>query len=87
MRISVMTYIDDTIYLDHTVIRVQESIDIADDFYRIHNIEVNGLKTDYIAINTSEERDKCKVSIGFDRVEHYPTLKAIRYLGCYYSSH
>ncbi|GES94138.1 ribonuclease H-like domain-containing protein [Rhizophagus clarus] len=67
MRISVMAYMDDTIYLDHSVARVQESINIADDFYRLHNIEVNGPITDYIAINTAEERDKCKVLIGFDR--------------------
>ncbi|GES89335.1 ribonuclease H-like domain-containing protein [Rhizophagus clarus] len=87
MRISVMAYMDDTIFLDHTVESVQESIDIADEFYRIHDIEINDPKTDYIAINTSEERDKCKVSIGFERIEYYPTLKAIRYLGVYFSSH
>ncbi|GES87450.1 reverse transcriptase family protein [Rhizophagus clarus] len=87
MQILAMAYMDDTIYLDHSVTGVQESIDIADDFYRIHNIEVNGSKIDYIAINTSEEKDKCKVSIGCDQIEHCPTLKAIRYLGCYFSSH
>ncbi|GBC10086.1 hypothetical protein RclHR1_09320007 [Rhizophagus clarus] len=87
MQISALAYMDNTIYLDHSVTRVQESIDIANDFYRIHDIEVNGPKTDYIAINISKVRDKCKVSIGCERVEHCPTPKAIRYLGCYFSSH
>ncbi|GBB91559.1 hypothetical protein RclHR1_18910005 [Rhizophagus clarus] len=75
-----MAYMDDTIYFDHTVDGIQVSIDIAGDFYRIHNIEVNSPKMDYIAINAAAGKDKNKVTIGKDQVEHILMNKAIHYL-------
>ncbi|GBC02443.1 hypothetical protein RclHR1_04620010 [Rhizophagus clarus] len=85
-NLPAMAYMDDTIYLDHTVDGIQASIDIAGDFYRIHDIEVNGPKTDYIAINAAAGKERNKVTIGKDRVEHTPTNKAIQYLGCFFAS-
>lgn len=42
---------DDTSFLDEHQLRIQDSINVAADFFDLHDIEFNGKKSDLIVIN------------------------------------
>ncbi|PKC55690.1 RnaseH-domain-containing protein, partial [Rhizophagus irregularis] len=82
----VIAYMDDTSYLDSSGDKIQESINIATQFYNFHDVDINGKKSELIVINPKLPREDLYIIIGHDKSKVQATDKEIRYLGCYFSS-
>jgi hypothetical protein len=78
---------DDTLFVDKCKADFQKSIDIAAEFYNIHDIDINTKKSEAIALNSSENAEDAFVVMGKDRSKVFITDKEIRYLGVWFSSH
>ena len=48
-----MCFMDDTVYVDLSWERLQNSINLGKEFFDIHDIKVNGSKCELIVINNS----------------------------------
>jgi hypothetical protein len=86
LRIPVITYMDDTSYLDSLGEKIQTSINIATQFYNFHDVDINGQKSELIVINPKLPRDELYITIGRNNSRVQAISKEIRYLGCYFSS-
>src|SRR6266542_3281350 len=72
---------DDTCFLDSSRQRLQNSVDLANQFYHIHDIFINGDKCDLLAINPSTPKPQRNICIGQARTLVQATTKEVRYLG------
>ncbi|GBB97962.1 hypothetical protein RclHR1_31030003 [Rhizophagus clarus] len=81
-----MAFMDDTIFIDHNLYDLQDSIDLADKFYRINDILINGKKSEFLAINPDVPKEELYISIGSERTLITPSITEIRYLGCYFTA-
>ncbi|GBC09246.1 hypothetical protein RclHR1_08700014 [Rhizophagus clarus] len=77
---------DDTIFIDHNLYDLQDSIDLADEFYQINDILINRKKSEFLAINLDVSKEKLHISIGSERTLIIPSTMEIRYLGCYFTA-
>uniref|UniRef100_U9U4A1 Uncharacterized protein n=1 Tax=Rhizophagus irregularis (strain DAOM 181602 / DAOM 197198 / MUCL 43194) TaxID=747089 RepID=U9U4A1_RHIID len=57
-QISVYAYIDDTVFLESSKVRMQKIVDIANEFYSINDIDINTKKSKMIIINLTVERQE-----------------------------
>ncbi|EXX56414.1 hypothetical protein RirG_216500 [Rhizophagus irregularis DAOM 197198w] len=86
LRVPVIAYMNDTSYLDSSGDKIQASINIATQFYYLHDVDINGKKSELMVINPKLPRDELYINIGRDNSKVQATDKEIRYLGCYFSS-
>ena len=76
-----LAYIDDTVFLERSKIHLQLSINLANEFYDLNDIYINGPKCELLVINPSLPPDQRFILIGQDNVKIEVTNKEIRYLG------
>ncbi|GBC36358.2 ribonuclease HI, putative [Rhizophagus irregularis DAOM 181602=DAOM 197198] len=86
LRVPVIAYMDDTSYLDSSGDKIQASINIATQFYYLHDVDINGKKSELMVINPKLPRDELYINIRRDNSKVQATDKEIWYLGCYFSS-
>ena len=86
LTVPAQAYMDDTSFLGKNCQNFQASIDIANQFYQLHDIFINGKKCDLIVINLSIPQALRLVTIGQDRTVVKTTTKEIRYLGIWIST-
>ena len=80
MAIPAQAYMDDTSFLGRDWQDLQASIDIANQFYKIHDIFINGKKCELMVINPSIPPSQQYIIIGQDHTIITATKKEIRYL-------
>src|SRR6266496_5368050 len=86
LTIPAQAYMDDTSFMGRSREDIQASIKIANQFYSIHDIFINGKKCDLIVINPSIPKSIQSVIIGQDEILVKATRKEIRYLGIWISA-
>src|SRR6266498_1004136 len=67
LTIPAQAYMDDTSFMGRNREDIQASINIANQFYSIHDIFINGKKCDLIVINLLIHKDLRSVTIGQDQ--------------------
>jgi len=77
---------DDTSFMGRNREDIQASIDIANQFYHLHDIYINGKKCDLLVINPSIPQALRFVTIGQDQTIVMDTNKEIRYLEIWISA-
>jgi hypothetical protein len=77
---------DDTCFIDSSQQRIQDTINLANEFYELHDIHINGRKSELIAINTSLAPHELYVTIRQENVVVKATNDEIRYLGVWFSA-
>ena len=81
LTIPAQAYMDDTSFMRRDQEDLQSSINIANQFYKMHDIYINGKKCDLIVINPSIPQALRSVTIGQDQTIVMITNKEVRYLG------
>jgi hypothetical protein len=84
INIPILAYMDDTTYIDSSRTRIQMSIDIANEFYDLHDIDINGKKSELIVFNSKEPLEEQNVCIGRNHDIVPASTGEVRYLGCYF---
>lgn len=51
LRVPICAYMDDTVFLESSKTRMQKTVDIANEFYQINDININAKKSELIIIN------------------------------------
>ncbi|GET50235.1 hypothetical protein GLOIN_2v1790829 [Rhizophagus irregularis DAOM 181602=DAOM 197198] len=77
---------DDTIFLESSRFRMQNIVDIANEFYIINDIDINAKKSELIIINPTVERHEQNIELGRDRSIIQATNEEIRYLRVWFSN-
>ena len=81
VTIPVLAFMDDTCLMDRSRTRLQDSVDLANQFYHIHDIFINGDKCELVVINPTTPKAQRNVCIGQSRALVQATSKEVRYLG------
>src|SRR6266498_3984248 len=84
--IPVLAYMDDTSFISPAKTLLQAAIDTANEFYSIHDIHINGSKSDLIILNSDIPEDEKWILVGQQLDKAYAVKKDIRYLGAYFNS-
>ena len=81
VRQAVVAFADDTTWIANSKEQLEEIIKIAEDFFKINNIQINPSKSRLITINTKSNIEERKVIE--DKQEVYTTKEkeAVRFLG------
>ncbi|GBC37735.2 hypothetical protein GLOIN_2v1785617 [Rhizophagus irregularis DAOM 181602=DAOM 197198] len=85
-QVPICAYMDDTIFLESSKYRMQEIVDIANEFYLINDIDINAKKSELIIINPTVEKQEQNIELGRDRSIVQATNDEIRYLGVWFSN-
>ncbi|EXX60618.1 hypothetical protein RirG_178360 [Rhizophagus irregularis DAOM 197198w] len=86
LQVLVCAYMDDTIFLESSRFRMQNIVDIANEFYIINDIDINAKKSELIIINPTVERHEQNIELGRDRSIIQATNEEIRYLRVWFSN-
>ncbi|EXX60403.1 hypothetical protein RirG_180210 [Rhizophagus irregularis DAOM 197198w] len=86
LQVPVCAYMDDTIFLESSRFRMQNIVDIANEFYIINDIDINAKKSELIIINPTVEWHEQNIELGRDRSIIQATNEEIRYLGVWFSN-
>src|SRR6266542_1121638 len=85
IHVPTMAYMDDTIYLDSSKARIQSSIYLANEFFLINDIFINGLKCELLVLNPSVPVEERYIIIGQDSTIVKESRQEIRYLGVWFA--
>src|SRR5213079_3233221 len=81
-NISTSAYMDDTVWIDESRCRLQDTVNLAQEFFTIWDIKINTGKCELLVINPSIHRDYRFITMGEDTNNIVKvTSKEIRYLG------
>ncbi|EXX52053.1 hypothetical protein RirG_256390 [Rhizophagus irregularis DAOM 197198w] len=86
LQVPVCAYMDDTIFLESSRFRMQNIVDIANEFYIINDIDINAKKSELIIINPTVEWHEQNIELGRDRSIIQATNEEIRYLRVWFSN-
>src|SRR5207248_11006527 len=84
--IPVLAYMDDTCFVSPAKNLLQDAIDTANEFYSLHDIHINGLKSELIIFNSDIPDDDKWILVGQQLDKIFATKKDIRYLGAFFNS-
>src|SRR6266496_3970554 len=79
--IPALAFMDDTCLMDRSRMRLQDTVDLANQFYHIHDIFINGDKCELVVINLTTPAAQRNVCIGQNQTIVQATTKEVRYLG------
>src|SRR6266498_470198 len=85
--VPVLAYMDDTSFVSPAKDLLQISIDTANEFYVLHDIHINGLKSELIVLNSILPTDEQWIHIGRQQDKVSAFKQDIRYLGAYFNQH
>ena len=76
VRITAQAYMDDTTWISHTKSQLESTLSIADEFYRLNNIQVNKLKSVLLTNDTSVHANlplqAVQLSFGNEQIHIHP---------------
>ncbi|RHZ59961.1 hypothetical protein Glove_360g41 [Diversispora epigaea] len=83
VRTACLAYMDDTTWIASSKSDLQAILNDANQFYYANDSQINGSKSQIIAVNFKGEKETNPIYIGQDRVEVYATSKYefVRFLG------
>ena len=63
-RQAVVAFADDTTWIAKSKKQMEQTIKIAEDFFKLNDIQVNGKKSKLITVNASVDTENRKVKLG-----------------------
>ena len=88
-RISALAFFDDTAWIGSSQLSLQQTINISNGFFNLNDININGDKSEVIAVNANRQhQDSDGIVMGTDQhtVKPVANNQLIRYLGVWFSS-
>ena len=82
-RISALAFFDDTAWIGSSQPSLQQTINISNGFFNLNDININGDKSEVIAVNAKRHQTSDGIVMGTDQhtVEPATNNQLIRYLG------
>ena len=84
--VPILCYMDDIVFIDSSQQRIQSTMDLAQEFYDIHDVHINGKKCEALVFNSQIPRNIRSLTIGRDKSIITPSDREVRYLGVWFSS-
>jgi exonuclease III len=81
LEIPMLVYMDDTNWLAKNKDDLSRSLDIAEEFYLMHNIQVNSKKSKLVVLNKRDKSDRKSIKFMGNLIEEEDQNSAIRHLG------
>lgn len=63
---------DDTCFIDSSKERIQNNIDLANEFYKLHDIHINGSKSELVVLNPNNITEEQYVEMGREKIKSKP---------------
>ncbi|GJJ69416.1 hypothetical protein EMPS_01762 [Entomortierella parvispora] len=78
-----IAFVDDTTWIAEGKKAMEHTLEVASEFFDLNGIEINGKKTEVIAINNKRTREDSMLQFGTPKEDIYPVKKkeAVRMLG------
>ncbi|CAB4393743.1 unnamed protein product [Rhizophagus irregularis] len=70
--VPMLAYMNDTCFIDSSKERIQNNIDLANEFYKLHDIHINGSKSELIVLNPSNITEEQYVEMGREKIKSKP---------------
>src|SRR2546430_11380758 len=87
LHIPTSAYMDDTVWLDSSKCRIQDTVNLAQEFFTMWDIKINTNKCELLVINPSVPKDQRFLTMGNNQNNTInATSKEIRYLDVWFSS-
>ncbi|CAG8853881.1 3991_t:CDS:1, partial [Gigaspora margarita] len=81
MHQAVLAFADDMTWLASNKSQLEQILQIAEDFYKMNDIQINNKKSKLMIINPSVSKESRKIKIGGDWLYEEKNSKVIRFLG------
>src|SRR5260364_386276 len=83
IRVSVLAYADDTTWIARSKNEIEKIIEMANQFFRINDIEINGKKSKLAVLNMLNTKEDRNVKFGDAIVKAEENMSEIKFLGVY----
>ena len=80
-RQAVVAFADDTTWIASSKEQMERTIQIAEDFFELNDIQINGKKSKLITVNSRESFNNSKIKLGEEWVQAERKSKTTRFLG------
>ena len=80
-RQAVVAFADDTTWIANSKEQMERIIQIAEDFFKLNDIQINGKKSNLIIVNPSKPREERKIRLSEEWVCKEEKEKLTRFLG------
>src|SRR5690242_16395527 len=85
-RQAVVAFADDTTWIAKDKDQMEAILSIAEEFFRINDIQINGKKTKLITMNSSNKSENKRVFFGGEWIYEEKETKILRFLGIWLNS-
>ena len=83
---SVVAFADDTTWIADSKEQMEQMIEIAEDFFKLNDIQINGKKSKLVIVNPSITKEDRKINLGNEWVQAEGKSKTTRFLGIWLSN-
>jgi ligand-binding SRPBCC domain-containing protein len=80
-RQATVAFADDTTWIAESKEQMEQTIEIAEEFFRFNDIQINGKKSKLLIMNSKETKENRKIKLGDEWIYEEDKSKITRFLG------